>query len=47
MKGYIEVREDAYDDTIEHLHRIKRIVCKLIRKLSEDSDVYDKSDETE
>lgn len=41
MKGYIEIKEDAYDDTIEHLHRLKTIACKMIKKLEENSDIYD------
>lgn len=44
MRGYIEIKEDAYDDTIEHLHRLKAIACKMIKKLSEDSDIYDNRD---
>lgn len=42
MRGYIEIKEDAYDDTIEHLHRLKSIACKMIKKLSENSDIYDR-----
>lgn len=42
MRGYIEIKEDAYDDTIEHLHRLKSIACKMIKKLSEHSDIYDR-----
>lgn len=41
MRGYIEVKDDTYEDTIEHLHRIKLIACKLIKKLSEHSEVYE------
>lgn len=44
MRGYIEIKEDAYDDTIEHLHRLKAIACKMIKKLSENSDIYDRRD---
>lgn len=44
MRGYIEIKEDAYDDTIEHLHRLKAIACKMIKKLSENSDIYDHKD---
>lgn len=44
MRGYIEIKEDAYDDTIEHLHRLKAIACKMIKKLSENSDIYDHRD---
>ena len=42
MKGFIEIKEDSYEDTIEHLHRIKLLACKLIKMLSEHSEVYDK-----
>lgn len=41
MRGYIEVTEDTYEDTIEHLHRLKEIACKMIKKLSEHSEIYD------
>lgn len=47
MKGYIEIKEDAYDDTIEHLHRLKAIACKMIKKLAENSDIYDRDREYE
>lgn len=42
MRGFIEVKEDTYEDTIEHLHRLKAIACKMIKKLSEDSEIYDR-----
>ena len=45
MRGYIEIKEDAYEDTIEHLHRLKAIACKMIKKLSEHSELYDHDDE--
>lgn len=41
MKGFIEVKEDTYEDTIEHLHRLKAIACKMIKKLEEHSEIYD------
>lgn len=44
MRGYIEVREDSFEDTVEHLHKIKLLACKLIKKMSEYSDHYDKED---
>ena len=44
MKGFIEIKEDSYEDTIEHLHRIKLITCKLIKMLSEHSEIYDEDD---
>lgn len=40
MRGFIEIKEDAYEDTIEHLHRLKAIACKMIKKLSEHSEIY-------
>jgi hypothetical protein len=42
MRGFIEIKEDAYEDTIEHLYRMKAIACKMIKKLSEHSELYDK-----
>ena len=45
MKGFIEVKQDTYDDTIEHLHRLKSIACKMIKKLAEHSDIYDEDRE--
>lgn len=42
MRGYIEVKEDSYEDTIEHLHRLKAIACKMIKKLAENSEIYDR-----
>lgn len=42
MKGYIEIKEDSYEDTIEHLYRLKAIACKMIKKLAEDSEIYDR-----
>lgn len=41
MRGFIEIKEDVYDDTIEHLHRLKEIACKMIKKLAEYSEIYD------
>lgn len=45
MNGYIEIKEDSYEDTIEHLTRIKKLACKLIKMLSENSEIYDDSEE--
>jgi hypothetical protein len=45
MKGYIEIKEDSYEDTIEHLYRIKKLACKLIEKLAENSEVYEEVEE--
>ena len=47
MRGFIEIKEDAYEDTIEHLHRLKAIACKMIKKLSEHSEIYDPEDSEE
>lgn len=47
MKGFIEIKEDSYEDTIEHLQRIKMLTCKLIKILSEQSEVYDEKDNYE
>lgn len=44
MRGFIEIKEDAYEDTIEHLHRLKTIACKMIKKLSEHSEIYENRD---
>lgn len=44
MNGFIEIKEDSYEDTIEHLHRIKLLTCKLIKMLATHSEVYDKED---
>lgn len=45
MKGFIEIKEDSYDDTIEHLYKIKSISCKLIKMLSQKADSYDDEDD--
>ncbi len=42
MKGFIEINQDSYEDTIEHLHRLKTIACKMIKKLEEHSEIYDR-----
>lgn len=47
MRGYIEIKEDAYEDTIEHLYRLKSLACKMIKKLQEYSELYDEEDEEE
>ena len=47
MRGFIEIKEDTYEDTIEHLHRLKAIACKMIKKLSEHSGIYDDEEEEE
>lgn len=45
MRGFVEVKEDDFEDTIEHLHRLKAIACKMIKKLSEHSEIYDRDKE--
>ena len=45
MRGFIEVKQDLYEDNIEHLHRMKAIACKLIKKLEEHSELYDDEEE--
>lgn len=35
MRGYIEIKEDSYEDTIEYLHKIKLLACKLMKMLTE------------
>lgn len=47
MKGFIEIKEDSYEDTIEHLYRIKMLTCKLIKMLSSHSELYDEEEEEE
>ena len=47
MRGVVEVKEDLYEDTIEHLYRMKAIACKLIKKLEEHSELYDDEEEEE
>lgn len=47
MKGFIEIKEDSYEDTIEHIRRIKLLACKLIKMLAEHSEVYDDEDDEE
>lgn len=47
MKGFIEIKEDSYEDTIEHLKRIKLIACKLMKMLSQHSEVYSDDDSYE
>lgn len=44
MRGFIEIKEDTYEDTIEHLHRLKTIACKMIKKLEEHSEAYEEDD---
>ena len=41
MKRYIEIKENSYEDTIEHLYKIKNIACKLIKMMAEYSNEYE------
>ncbi len=43
MKGFIEVRESSYEDSLEHLHKIKQLACKIMKALSEEH--YDEDEE--
>lgn len=47
MKGFIEVKEDSYEDTLEHLHRIKMLTCKLIKMLQSSSELYNDDEDDE
>lgn len=42
MKGFIEIKEDSYEDTMEYLHKIKVMACKLIKTLAKQSESYDR-----
>ena len=35
MRGFIEIKEDSYENTIEYLHKIKLLACKLMKMLTE------------
>ena len=45
MRGFIEIREDSYEDTIEYLHKIKLLACKLMRMLTEQEEHEDEEEE--
>lgn len=38
MKGYIEIKEESYEDTLEYLHKIKTLACKLMKSLEKRDD---------
>ena len=38
MRGFIEIKEDSYEDTIEYLHKIKLLACKLMKTLTEQAE---------
>lgn len=46
MRGFIEMKEDSYEDTIEYLHKIKFLACKLMKMLDEHAE-SDEDDEYE
>ena len=35
MRGFIEIKEDSYEDTVEYLHKIKLLACKVMKMLTE------------
>lgn len=50
MKGFIEIKEDSYEDSLEHLHKIKQLACKIMKALANehyDRDPYDEDEEYE
>ena len=52
MRGFIEIKEDSYENTIEYLHKIKLLACKLMKMLSEqagsgEDDEYEDEEEHE
>ena len=38
MRGFIEIKEDSYEDTIEYLHKINLLACKVMKMLTEQVD---------
>lgn len=52
MRGFIEIKEDSYENTIEYLHKIKLLACKLMKMLTEqvesdEDDEYEDEEEHE
>lgn len=52
MRGFIEIKGDSYEDTIEYLHKIKLLACKLMKMLTEqaesgEDDEYEDEEEYE
>ena len=52
MRGFIEIKEDSYEDTIEYLHKIKLLACKVMKMLTEqvesnEDDEYEDEEELE
>lgn len=38
MRGFVEIKEESYENTIEYLHKIKLLACKLMKTLTEQMD---------
>lgn len=52
MRGFIEIKEDSYEDTVEYLHKIKLLACKVMKMLTEqvesnEDDEYEDEEELE
>ena len=52
MRGFIEIKEDSYENTIEYLHKIELLACKLMKMLTEqvessEDDEYEDEEEHE
>ena len=47
MRGFVEVKESSFEDTIEHLHKIKLIACKAIKKMEEYLDEIEDNEDDE
>ena len=52
MRGFIEIKEDSYEDTVEYLHKIKLLACKVMKMLTEqvepnEGDEYEDEEELE
>lgn len=45
MRGFIEIKEDSYEDMIEHLHKLKSITCKMIKKLEQYTEEEEEEEE--
>lgn len=52
MRGFIEIKEDSYENTVEYLHKIKLLACKVMKMLTEqvesnEDDEYEDEEELE
>ena len=52
MRGFIEIKEVSDEDTVEYLHKIKLLACKLMKMLTEqvessEDDEYEDEEEHE